>query len=182
MMISYKGIILSYQSNPFASHQPALIWGIENTNGDVLELGMGDGSTFLINDLLKNSNRRIVSVEDNSSWAARYYCLKNERHRIDEIDPLQWKEKIDELSNYEWGVVFVDQHGNENRLYAVEKLANRCDYLIMHDSDDFSFLKSSEKNWYEYIPKLQAWPERKGPPTFIISRRHEIDVKLLELL
>ena len=58
MIKSYNNIILDYETNAYATHQPLLIWAIENTSGNILELGAGDSSTILLNSCTINTNRK----------------------------------------------------------------------------------------------------------------------------
>jgi hypothetical protein len=187
-MKQYKEIVLSHETDQVASHQPALIWAMENTSGDVLELGMGNCSTVLIHELLKGTNRKILSIEDSSDWMNKFIHLESTNHQFVSIERSvdSWKHKIDECSYFNWSVVFVDQgYGEEiwrpTRNYAVQKLVQCADFVVAHDADVFPEMKSSEYNWIEYVPTYKAEPNRNGPPTYIFSKKHSLkDIHILE--
>jgi hypothetical protein len=90
--------------------------------------------------------------------------------------------------------VFVDQGSWEGRAAAVRRLADRAEYVVLHDCDalaaggllgrqvrpthgpedlgerDWSEVFSS---WREYYP-LEPWPLTSGPPTLIGSNVHDL--------
>lgn len=183
-MKHYKGITLSHETSVYATHQPALIWAIENSNGNVLELGTGDCSTVVLHDILQGSGKKLVSVDDNIEYMKKYTHLENEEHEFHLIPRTvhHWKEKIDEFSNTNWGVVFVDQGETEDifrpsRNYSVQKLVDVCDFVIAHDADIFPEMRSDKYNWFVFFPKYLPAPDghlRFGPPTYIFSKKHDL--------
>lgn len=185
-MKEYKNITLDHETNPWATHQPALIWAIEKSEGDVLELGVGNSSTVLLNSLLKNTGRNLVSAEDTDSWLDQFIYMESNFHKFKIVDRSieKWKEFIDDCSKKKWGVVFVDQAYGEIwypvRHYAVEVLCNVSDYVVVHDADLCLEIKKEEYNYFEYIPTICPIPDRKGPSTYIISKKH--DVKNIQIL
>lgn len=54
--------------DPYATHQFVLERYIQETNGDIIEFGIGFGSTPLIVDLIKNTGRILYSVESDIKW------------------------------------------------------------------------------------------------------------------
>ncbi len=174
--------LLTYSSDVYATHQPALIWALENTEGDVLELGMGDSSTVLLHEILKDTERKLVSVEDDTSWAEKFIHLKSANHELDVIKRSvnDWKKATDEYAEKKWGVVFVDQGYGEEiwrpaRNYSVSKLMNSAEYVVAHDADLFDEMKSKEYSCFTYYPTKKADASRGGPPSYIFSKKHELD-------
>lgn len=185
-MKEYKGIKLDHEMNPWATHQPALIWAIEKSEGDVLELGVGNSSTILLNSLLKNTSRNLVSAEDTASWLDQFIHMESNFHKFKIVERSieKWKKFIDDCSKENWGVVFVDQAYGDVwypvRNYSVEVLSNVSDYVVVHDADLCPDMKKEQYNCFEYIPSKLPIPDRKGPSTYIISKKH--DVKNIQIL
>lgn len=180
-MKKYKNIEIDHELEPTASHQPALIWAVENSGGDVLELGCGLHSTRLLHHMTTESNKKLTSVEDNLDWMKNFTDMANENHTFILTKPENWKETIDSLATKEWGIVFVDQGatkeiGDPARIYSAQKLVNCADYVIVHDADCLPQIQSEEYNWHifypKYIPPTMSW--RKGPPTYILSKKHSL--------
>lgn len=181
-MKTYNEICLSYETDPYATHQPALIWALENSMGNILELGVGDTSTLLLHNSIKNTNKKIISVDDNQEWLNKYAHLKNKNHDFIYVNPtlFDWNNKIDEFLNINWGIVFVDHANVEHiwrvsRPYAIKKLIDCSDFVVAHDSDLFPEIKSNEYNWFEYIPIQKPIPNRNGPSTYILSKKYNLN-------
>ncbi len=177
-MKTYKNIKLQHETEAGASHQAALIWAVENTSGDVLELGCGDYSTELLHELLKGTGRKLVSVDDNKEWTDRFIHMANDNHEFKVIDTDKWFVAIHEFAKAEWGVVLVDQgydaSGDTSRFYSVRKLVDHAEYVVAHDADLLPHMQIKDYNWKIFYPKYTPIPWRKGPPTYIISKRHDL--------
>jgi len=179
---TYKGVSLTHETNAWATHQPILIWALENSTGDVLELGAGENSTLLIEKIVENTQRKILTVEDDSSWLQKYLHMKSENHDFKAIDPSieEWTKLIDACSEQKWGVVFVDQAQIEKvwryaRPYSVKKLVHCAEYVVAHDADLFPEMKGEGYFCAEWIPKFQPMPYRRGPSTWIFSSKNKLD-------
>ena len=70
----HQDINLTYKTDPYATHQPALIWALENSNKNILELGVGDSSTLLLHKSIKNNSGDLndVSVDDRQKRNSHY--------------------------------------------------------------------------------------------------------------
>jgi len=188
-MKTYNNIPLTHETDIYATHQPALIWALEQSTGDVLELGIGECSTIPLHEILKGTNRKLVSVEDNMDWIGKFVHLQSEEHRFDYVERSveKWVAAVDEYAKKSWGVVFVDQGYGEEiwrpaRNYSVKKLVDCADFVVAHDADIFAEMQSHEYNWLEYIPFYKPDPKRKGPSTYIISKKHSLkDIKIAEI-
>ena len=180
--IFYNHINLTYENNAYATHQLPLVLLSEITNGNILELGTGDNSTPLLHSIAKSSNRKLTSVEDSKEFISKFINLKNDNHEFILIDSTleAWMLKIDELSKSTWSIIFVDQGVLEDiwrpaRNYAVKKLVDSCEYIIVHDADLFPEMIDLDYFSYEYIPKKQPTPYRRGPSTYIISKKYNLN-------
>ncbi len=181
-MKQYMGITLHHETDQVASHQPALIWALENTTGAILELGVGNSSTELIHTFAQKHDRDVVSIEDSPEWIGKFMKMESNRHRfiLVERSVQAWMDIINNQSDRKWGVVFVDQgHGEDiwrpTRNYAVNKLVACADYIVAHDADIFPEMINEEFNCGIYEPTIKAEPSRRGPPTHIFSKNHKLD-------
>lgn len=146
------------QYNAYYTHKNALIAALERTSGNVLELGVGYGSTPIILSYCRDE-RYSLSLETEQSW-------------IDEIngsfiEPVNIKLFSDEIENVikeKWDLVFVDfGHNFIERLKVAERLRKNTNVFIIHDSNEIvwtSFIKSF---------KYKAIDKTKLPETAILS-------------
>ena len=179
-MKHYKGMTIEHEFNPEASHQPALIYAVEHSTGDILELGCGRSSTNFLHHIVANTNRKIVSVEDNYQWMQNFLHLTDTNHSFQHTDASKWNETTDFYCKKEWGVVLVDQGstkeiGDPARTYSAQKLVNCSEYVIVHDGDCLPQIQSNEYNWKMFVPKYG------GPHTYILSKKHDLtDIEIIE--
>ena len=176
-MKEYKGMPIYHETIAEASHQPALIYAIENSIGDILELGCGNSSTYLISHMVKNTNRKIVSVEHNYEWMKTFLHMTSQNHSFELAENTNWNKSTDIYCNRSWGVVLVDQGvvpeiGNPARTYSAQRLVNCSEYVIVHDAEQLPWIqyppKSTEYNWKVFSPKYG------GPHTYILSTKHDL--------
>lgn len=121
----------TYDGLAWGSHLAPLLACICQSDGPVLELGIGHFSTPILHAVCTNMGRKLVSVEDNDEW---YKAFVNKYdfgvHHIfhksyDELEFL-WKEK--------WGVVFIDNSpGGERRKKDFISAISVSDYVVVHD-------------------------------------------------
>lgn len=120
-----------YDALAWGSHLVPLMACICQTDGPVLELGIGHFSTPILHAVCTNMARKLVSVEDNVEWYKAFnqgydfgvHHIYNKSY--DEIDSL-WKEQ--------WGVVFIDNSpGGERRKIDFMNAISVSDYVVVHD-------------------------------------------------
>lgn len=127
-----------YSGNYF-THLGALIACVNKTKGDILELGMGLGSTIYLHYACTGSKRNLLSLENDKGWLRHFkssqfmhFLYENEYHKLELVDVYEESPLIDK----EWDVVLVDQTPDLSRKETVKKLANKAKYIIIHDSND----------------------------------------------
>lgn len=166
----------------YSTHQPFLKFYIQHTTNDILEFGTGDGSTGFILDLIKDTNRKLVSYENNREWYDKMVLQypPNEQHSYVFVD--DWEEVISNIVTENISIVFIDQAPWEARVTTMNHFKDHVEYVMIHDVDYFPKNKMfgtyiSEyvfdfsdvfKSWGIYYPKL-PWPCRTGPPTLVGS-------------
>jgi len=136
----------TYKTHPYYTHQPFFIEIIKFTNGNILECGCGDGSTKMIKEQIKNTDRKLVSLESNLEWFNKYKEMTDSFHKLyhveaDNDDNLEtgnkWVEfiKKNDLNNFE--IVFLDSSPWLSRKCCFEYYLNRSKIIIIHDFDYF---------------------------------------------
>lgn len=171
--------------NPYYTHRPYLIKTLENiiisnNNAMILELGVGDGSSEIMNKYATQYKfLQIFGFETDYTWASlmnKKYGRQN--YSINHID--NWSdtlyEKIIEQYNVDkFDLVFVDQTPWQARINAINKLDGRFVKLILHDYDYYNSPEAKYSTGYDsffkpYIDRynLQAYFDIL-PPTLIFT-------------
>ena len=133
-----------------STHFPVLEKSLEITNGAVLELGTGFGSTQELHRLCKG--RRLVSLDNDPRWMSQFIRFRSENHEFfansnfDHFDSL--------IRNTDWDVVLVDHAPASRRVVELKKLYH-AKYIIVHDSEDpggvYSFKSVFPTYKYQYL-------------------------------
>lgn len=130
----------------YYSHLPVLAAAIGNSQGPILELGCGDGSTFLTSLL----HRKVITVDSNEEWINRYRNKKlNKTHDFILLKWLKdspessgvneqissWCDTVKELCLTElyFSVVFVDMAPGEARVPVIKLLKDNARWIVVHD-------------------------------------------------
>jgi hypothetical protein len=136
----------TYKNHPYYTHQPFFIEILKKTNGNILECGCGDGSTLMIKEQIKNTNRKLVSLESNLDWLNKYTHLADSSHELYYINASnddtietgnKWVNFIEEkeLNNFE--IVFLDSSPWLSRKCCFDYFLNKSKIIIFHDFDYF---------------------------------------------
>lgn len=141
--------MFTYKTNPWGTHQPILSELLKCTSGNIIELGCGDCSTLLIKNIIKNSNRKLFSLESDEGWLNKYKYLEDTNHTLLHV-PVEksddsyskgktWVNFIEEkLNNYIFEICFIDQSCWEARYETLKYFKNKCKFILVHDVDYFS--------------------------------------------
>jgi hypothetical protein len=167
----------------------------ERCDGPIAEFGCGDGSTLLLHEIAQRRGVRLVSLDTNEQWLARFRgALQSPLHEFrlvtawdDELARPEWGD--------DWGLVFVDQAPWEARAATVRRVRENSEFVVVHDCDylprhglfgrmlrdvsgpsdhgerDYSDVFTS---WREFFPP-EPWPlPETGPPTLLGSNRRDV--------
>ena len=115
----------------WGSHIPTLIDVFNNSQGPVLELGVGPFSTPLLHTLCLDNKRLLVSYENDPEYFKMHLSFADKFHQLKLVD--DW-DKID-IENTHWGLAFVDQRPAQRRIVDIKRLVNNADYIVIHDSE-----------------------------------------------
>lgn len=147
----------------FGTHMPVLAAAVLDAGpGPILEYGVGFYSTPLLHLFAHEQGRELLSLESDAAWADRFGGMRDERHKI--IAPPSWEasEAIVDAAAKDWAVVFIDHGPNERRLVDARRLANRAEYVVMHDWDDGAYTDIAALFKYNWVSQL-------GPKTAVMS-------------
>ena len=183
-------------TDDFNTHRKILKHYLEHTDGNIIEFGVGYGSTPIILDHIKNTNRHLISIENDAEWINKIktdfppsdnhsYVLLNDHNEIPLISKVI-REKIANIS-----ICFIDNKPWDARIIAMNEFKNVAEYIMIHDVDyfpnnnlfgkrlkypdspdsfDFSDVCNpmNPDNWQLYYPD-KPWPGPTGPPTLVFS-------------
>jgi hypothetical protein len=105
---------------------------MEKTTGDVLELGIGVGSTPFLHYQCILQNRKLVSYENYKPWFkffTKKYGYNYGTHEINYIEKY-----ADAPIDRPWDIVFIDQTPDWSRAQEVKRMANLAKLIVIHDS------------------------------------------------
>ena len=114
----------------FGSHLPVVKKVFDISEGPVLELGGGIFSTPHLHWACFDTKRKLVTYDNELQYFAQIKAYENDYHKVHLVD--DW-DKIDFKGH--WGMALVDNHPNLKRKDQIRKLANNCDYIVVHDTE-----------------------------------------------
>jgi len=143
------------------NHRPLLWWALKQTKGQtepVLEMGCGEGSTPYLQQYLKTDKRKLISYDYDKEWADKYNAI----HIID------W----DSINHEKYSVILIDHSPGERRHIDIEKLKDKCDYMIIHDSEPAAYGYMLDKIWHLFPYRRNLITQ--GAWATIVSTKNEI--------
>lgn len=137
------------KSDGFGTHRPCLVDLIKQTTGNIIECGCGNSSTVLIKELIKNTDRKLISLESNLSWLNKFKHLEDENHKLFHINAGNidndntgkiWTDYIENnslIKSLDFEVCFIDQAPWTARTHTLNYFKDKCPFIIVHDVDYF---------------------------------------------
>ena len=113
-------------TNDYNSHRELLWLALENTYGNVVELGSGEGSTFNIRNVCEKEKRQFSSYESNFEWAKKMGSTWVSDWDIPARVLDVWKP---------CDLLFIDHAPGEHRKTAIEKMKGSSNVLVVHDTE-----------------------------------------------
>lgn len=142
------------QGSDWGSHLPALMACIAASEGPVLEIGAGHFSTPCLHALCSTLKRQLVTTEVEDLWRMEFMNYANDWHQI----MRQTEEKLQQLSQQQWGVVFVDDLAS-TRANRAELFYDSAQFMVFHDY-----------NFPQFRPELDAWIAGKNCKTYVYKQ------------
>ena len=130
----------------FYTHQPYFKEILKNTTGNILECGCGDGSTLMIRDHIRGTDRKLVSLESNLEWLNKYTHLADDQHLLQHVDADnedcyetgdKWVDHIEANNLTDFEVVFLDSTPWLSRKCCFDYFLDIAKIIIIHDFDYF---------------------------------------------
>lgn len=152
-------------TNDWDSHRPLLWLSICNTEGRVVEFGVGVGSTLLIDDFCKQLDRKFTAYETNINWLNHLNFIKNKWHG----ELLFHKYNYKTIKDIYFGLFFVDSAPAEERKTLINIHSNNAKVIVVHDvepSAEYVYGMSDILSTFKY--RLDYQPEGK-PHTTVVS-------------
>jgi hypothetical protein len=147
----------------FGSHLPVLIRAVAITDGPVLEMGMGYGSSPFLHWACATNKRPLVSYENQPEYFRFARDFAADFHEVHCIS--NWTKADIERP---WDVAFVDYFPGGKRSDSVRRLANFAKYIVIHDSEG----RNETKFHYRQIYPLFKWQYNYNhylPKTSVLS-------------
>jgi hypothetical protein len=146
--------------DPYGSHQRALVAAVCRTVGPVIEFGCGDYSTPILHEMCGAAGRKLLSLESDPEWLARFTAMRTPEHEIRLVT--SWDDV--DLGG-PWAVAFVDHAPAARRVVDIERVRSRAQFIVVHDTEDPT---------YGYEPLLSSFRYRIdlreiGPHTKIVG-------------
>lgn len=154
----------------YGSHRPALYRALLATRDDkrpVLELGMGDTSTQLLHDCCDATGRRLFSVETDDSWREKLAHLAVGFHVFAKEPPNEFP-----IESMQWSVALIDHAPANDRYRELDRLADRCVIIVIHDVGSCCWPMASLKQRFKYAVEDLATPGL--PPTGVVSNTFDV--------
>lgn len=145
--------------NDFDSHRPLLYLALKNTDGVVIELGSGFGSTPLLQDYCNDANREFTTYETNKEWAEKTGSVYTDTY-------------FKELGNID--LLFIDCAPAEIRKELIEFYKNDASVIVIHDVEigaEYVYHMKEVISTFKY----KLFYEPKGNPhTVIVSDKIDV--------
>lgn len=143
------------------NHRPLLWWALEQTKDldlSILEMGCGEGSTPYLTEYCKKNKKNLISYDYSKEWADKYNAV----HVTD------W----DSINHENYSVILIDHSPGERRHIDIEKLKDKCEYMIIHDSEPAAYGYMLDKIWHLFPYRKNLKTE--GAWATIVSIKNEI--------
>jgi len=181
----HKQAYIQYKNNelrefPYGSHQPVLVHLLNTiTKGDVLEIGIGNHSTPIINIICGIQGRKVISIETDENWVGWFDSFRRDWHEIQYVS----RDKLIKLDNplfdKKYSITLIDGAAAQDRQVFIERI--NADYIIVHDTDcvvnktknDFNYDFSMFKYVYHFTSCT--------PMTSVLSNLDKINNKILTI-
>jgi TusA-related sulfurtransferase len=121
-------------ANRHFTHLPLLKAAAALTEGAILELGSGEGSTRALHEICANTGRKLLTVESDWKWYRKLCELRSDFHRFAFVRDWSEAPLLPPVGG-RWGVVLVDLAPAPARRGAVARYQGAADIIIAHDTE-----------------------------------------------
>jgi predicted O-methyltransferase YrrM len=160
-------------TNNDLSYYPLLYKALEETKGDVLELGMGYGSTELLNNYCKKNKRFLFSFEEKQSWFEKFSHLakegKNFKHELNFV--VNWD--IVKNNHEKADVIFIDHAPGERRKEDIVHFKDTKGIIVCHDTEPAADYGYQMRQYFKLF-KYKAEVKTNGAWATALSNEYDI--------
>lgn len=103
----------------------------QSKEGEVMELGCGDGSTRQLHKYCKDTHRGLYSFDTSREWLKKFYRLKSPLHQIIYIEN-DWHRIKDFCPQP--SVILVDNAPGESRIDNIRLFSDLSGIMVIHDT------------------------------------------------
>ncbi|KAK2144550.1 hypothetical protein LSH36_748g02063 [Paralvinella palmiformis] len=128
----------------YGSHVITFLASTWITEGPILEMGSGWYSTPVAHRVAVIRGRSILTADTNYEWLRYFLVFSSTNHRLYYVgdDKRETDDQVQVVSSWDdiggqserWGMIFVDHAPGERRKVDIERLRNKADLLVIHDS------------------------------------------------
>lgn len=164
--------------NDWCNHLPLLWLALEETQGEVLEMGCGDGSTRQLHSYCKGK-RKLYSFDTEQKWIDEFKDCQSEDHIFTRV--VNHWEIAQEICPKP-SVILVDHAPGERRIVDIKNYSDKIEgIMVIHDTQppptgaDYGF----ERIWglFKYRVNLEVPKNGKDNRTWAsaVSNHHNFD-------
>lgn len=143
------------------NHRIMLPLALELTKGLVIELGSGEGSTPFLRKYCKEEGREFRTYDHHPEWSEKMGAV----HIADWDKADIW---------HPCGLLFVDHAPGEHRYIAIERMKDKADIIVVHDSEDAATGYLLAKIWHLFKYRLNF--NRRGGGAGVTAISNTIDL------
>lgn len=143
------------------------------TSGEVVEMGVGDGSTPFLRRYCADTKRMLFSYENNYEWYRRMQDYNGEGHKVTHVT--DWD--VVSQNHIHPSVVLIDSAPGERRKIDVELFANKASVLVMHDTEPAA---DHGYQMRQHIKLFKWWIDFKSEGAWASAASNFVDVTQFE--
>lgn len=157
----------------WCNHRPLLYLALEftkNNKDPILELGCGNGSTNQLHQYIENDDRTLISFDTDKKWLDTFIHLQSKKHQFvykKDEEITDWLTNLDTF----FSVCLVDHAPGERRHKDISLLRDKCDIIVIHDSEPEATGYMLDKIWHLFKYRLDI--KRNGAWASMVSNKYD---------
>lgn len=167
-----KTLFLKEVSN-FSNHRFLLWPALQATSGEVVEMGMGSGSTPFLREYCQDTNRMLYSYENDFEWYRKMQDYNGQGHKVTHL--VDWDDVA--KNHLHPSVVLLDHRPGERRKIDLELFANKASIIVLHDSE---LAADHGYQMRQHIPLFKYWIDYKTIGAWASAASNFVDVTQFE--
>ncbi len=157
----------------WSSFMPALLAVLAETTGPVLEVGVGFYSTRVLHEFCEQHRRPLLSLEEDSEWAAPFLRLASEFHTIT-YGP--YDATLADAAKHQWSVILLDHSLGPRRGPDMALLLDHAEFIVVHD-----YHLAIKDAVQPHLADCHYHVVQSVPPTLVVSKVKAMPASVLNL-